>query len=116
VTIRRIVPDIRTRRLEESRDFYTDLFGLRVGMDLGWIVTLHAPENETAQLSLMQRDESAPVVPNVSIEVADVDATHAEVLRRGEQIVYPLTDEPWGVRRFFVQDPNGIVINVMGHA
>jgi hypothetical protein len=29
--------------------------------------------------------------------------------------VYPLTNEPWGVRRFFVTDPNGIVINVMSH-
>jgi len=29
--------------------------------------------------------------------------------------VYPLTDEPWGVRRFFVRDPNGVVLNVMSH-
>ncbi|MGA2287514.1 MAG: VOC family protein, partial [Bradyrhizobium sp.] len=34
---------------------------------------------------------------------------------RGYSIVYPLTDEPWGVRRFFVRDPNGAVINVVSH-
>ena len=38
---------------------------------------------------------------------------HARAIERGLEIVYPLTDEPWGVRRFFVKDPNGIVINVM---
>ena len=31
------------------------------------------------------------------------------------KVVYPLTDEPWGVRRFFVTDPNGVIINVMNH-
>ena len=34
-------------------------------------------------------------------------SSHAQALRRGDDIVYPLTDEPWGVRRFFVRDPNG---------
>ena len=113
--IRRIVPDIQTDRLEESRDFYENLIGLEVRMDLGWIVGLTSTSNETVQLQLMIRDETAPVVPNVSIEVADVDAVYAEAIRRDETIVHPLTDEPWGVRRFFVEDPNGIVLNVMQH-
>lgn len=30
-------------------------------------------------------------------------------------MVYPLTEEPWGVRRFFVAGPGGAVINVMAH-
>ena len=30
-------------------------------------------------------------------------------------MVYPLTDEPWGVRRFFVRAPGGHVINVAQH-
>jgi len=28
----------------------------------------------------------------------------------------PITNEPWGVRRFFVIDPNGTIINVMCHS
>jgi uncharacterized glyoxalase superfamily protein PhnB len=51
----------------------------------------------------------------ISVEVADVDAVHAEAVRRGLEIVYPLTDESWGVRRFFVIDPNRVVLNVMSH-
>lgn len=108
-----MVPDIQTDRLEESREFYSNLIGLETAMDLGWIVTLISPVNETSQLSLLSHDETAPVVPNISIEVDDVDSVYAEALRRGEKIIYPLTDEPWGLKRFFVEDPNGIVINVL---
>ena len=55
-------------------------------------------------------------MPNVTVEVDDVDALYAEAMRRGLAIVYPLTDEPWGVRRFFVRDPSGSVINCMTHS
>ena len=85
-------------------------------MDLGWIITFSAPGNPAAQLSLMGQDAAAPVHPDVSVEVDDVDAAHAAARRRGYEIVYPVTDEPWGVRRFFVRDPGGHVINVLSHA
>ncbi len=51
----------------------------------------------------------------MTIEVESVDEAHAKAVERGLDIVYPLTDEPWGVRRFFVADPNGVIINVMSH-
>ena len=47
---------------------------------------------------------------SLSIEVADVDAVHAQAVPSGVPMVYPLTVEPWGVRRFHVTDPNGVVI------
>ena len=40
---------------------------------------------------------------------------HAQAREQGLEIVYPLTDEPWGVRRFFVRAPGGHVINVVQH-
>ena len=69
----------------------------------------------TAQISLLTDDGSSSMLPQVSIEVGDVDAVHSRAVSRGLHIVYPLTNEPWGVRRFFVTDPNGTVINVMCH-
>jgi len=33
----------------------------------------------------------------------------------GLQIVHPLSDEEWGVRRFFFADPSGNVVNVLSH-
>jgi uncharacterized glyoxalase superfamily protein PhnB len=47
--------------------------------------------------------------------VDDVDAAHAAALRAGAAIVHPLTDEPWGVRRFFLRTPDGHVLNVLSH-
>jgi len=61
-------------------------------------------------------DASAPAQSSISIAVADVDAAYAEAQRRGYEIVHPLTHEPWGVRRFFVRDPHGVVVNVVAHA
>ena len=99
-----------------SGDFYGEVLGLEVVMDHGWIVTFAAPGNPAAQISLMSEDASAPVRPDVSIEVDDVDAAHAAARRLGHEIVHPLTDEPWGVRRFFVREPNGKVLNILSHA
>jgi uncharacterized glyoxalase superfamily protein PhnB len=63
----------------------------------------------------MADDAGAPVAPDVSIEVDDVDAAYAAAVARGDEIVHPMTDEPWGVRRFFVRDPSGKVINILTH-
>jgi catechol 2,3-dioxygenase-like lactoylglutathione lyase family enzyme len=115
MTIRRVVPNIASDELDACRDFYAGLLGFQVAMDLGWILTLVSPSNPTAQLSVVREDATAPVAPQITVEVADVDAVHGEAVRRGLAIVHPLTDEPWGVRRFFVKDPNGVVVNVAGH-
>lgn len=115
--IRRVVPDLHVdpERLEPSRDFYTRLLGLEIGMDLGWIVNFGSPSNETAQLQLMTEEATASVRPDVSVEVDEIEEVWRRAQDEGHEIVHPLTDEPWGVRRFFVRDPNGFVINVMTH-
>ena len=113
--VRRIVPDVRADDPAASRAFYVDLLGLEVAMDLGWVTTFVAPGNPTAQISVMQDDASAAVQPDISIEVDDVDAVHAAAEAAGYEIVHPLTNEPWGVRRFFVRDPNGKVLNILSH-
>ena len=115
MAVTRIVPDLESHSLAESTAFYVDVLGLHVVMDMGWIVTLAAPGNPKLQISLMSEDATAPVVPVASIEVDDVDAAYALAVERGAEIVHPLTDEPWGVRRFFVRDPDGHVVNVLEH-
>ena len=53
MTIRRVVPDISSKQMEESRKFYTGFLGFNVGMDMGWIVTFVSPDNPTAQITVM---------------------------------------------------------------
>ena len=112
--VRRVVPNVRTTTQSESADFY-GVLGFEEVMNLGWIMTLASPGNPTVQLSLMREDRTAPVVPDLSIEVEDVDAAYAAMRERGARIVHPLTDEEWGVRRFFVRDPAGRVVNILSH-
>ena len=116
MTVRRIVPDFATSDVAASRELYVDVLGLDVAMDLGWIVTYAAPGNRAVQLSVMAADDGGAVQPDVSIEVDDVDAVHAAAVARGYAIVRPLTDEPWGVRRFFLRDASGKVLNVVSHS
>ena len=115
MTIKRIVPDLRLKDANASHVFYTDVIGLELGMDLGWVMTFGSPDVDAAQITLMHGDATAPVNPEVTIEATDVERIYDACLDRGLPIVYPLTDEPWGVRRFFVRDPNGVVVNVMAH-
>src|SRR6266702_4339264 len=115
MSIRRIVPDIKSNRMDESRAFYVDFLGLKVGMDMGSIMTFVSPSNPIAQITVMRDNGASMVLPNMSVEVADIDEVHARAIDRRLEIVYPLTEEPWGVRRFFVVDPNGTVVNIMTH-
>ena len=115
MSIRRIKPNIRSDRFDESRELYKDVIGLEGGDGLDWILFFSAPGEPQLQLSVMKLDVTAGVHPDVTIEVDDVDAIHSKAVAAGAEIVHPLTDEPWDVRRFFVRDPNGAVINVMQH-
>lgn len=118
--VRRIAPNIATADLAASREFYTAVLGLEVAMDRelagAHMITCVSPSNVTAQVSLIQkaRGKSAEV-PTITVEVSDIDGTHARAEAAGLTIVYPLTTEPWGVRRFHVVDPSGVTINVMKH-
>jgi len=85
----------------------TGLLGFQVAMDRGWILTFGSPSNPTAQLSVVRQDASAPVIPQATVEVADVDAVHAQAVRRGVELVYPLTDEPWGCGASWSRTPTG---------
>jgi catechol 2,3-dioxygenase-like lactoylglutathione lyase family enzyme len=115
MSIKRVVPDIISQRMDESRKFYTEFLGFEVAMDMGWVLTFVSPTNPTAQITVVRKTEEATPQANTSIEVDDVDAVHAKAVALGLPIVYPMTDEPWGVRRFFIADPNGVIINVLSH-
>ena len=114
MTVRRVVPIFTVPELDRAREAYMRTLGLREVMNLGWIVTLADSENRN-QLSLLTKDATAAVNPAVSIEVDDVDAAYRAAVDAGMEIVHPLSDEEWGVRRFFFADPSGNVVNVLSH-
>jgi uncharacterized glyoxalase superfamily protein PhnB len=113
VTISRAVPNIRSDRPAETRDFFVELLGFEVAMDIDWVVTVASPTAPSAQVSIMGNDDMS--APGISVEVADVDAVHAKAVEQGAEIVYPIRDEEWGVRRFMLREPSGTVVNVLSH-
>lgn len=115
MAVKRIVANIAAEHTEEARRFYRDLFGLDILMDLGWITIFGADQQMSVQLSVMTEGGSGTPVPAISIEVDDVDAVHADLVRSGLTAEYGPVDEPWGVRRFFVRDPLGTLVNVLMH-
>jgi len=114
MSIRRVVPNVKARRGADNRAFYVDVLGLRVVMEMDFIVTFASPSNPMAQVSVVNADPARPH-PDLTIEVADVDAAYTRARERGGSRSSPLTDEPWGVRRFYAREPNGAVVNVMTH-
>ncbi len=116
MTVKRIVVDIATGDVPGVRKFYDDLFNMAPVMDQGWIVTLASGETANVQLSIASEGGSGTQVPDMSIEVHDVDAVYALAKTLNVPIVYDLTDEPWGVRRFYARDPAGKVLNILAHA
>ena len=113
VTVSRAVPNIRSDRPAETREFFVDLLGFEVAMDLGWVVTVASPTNRSAQVTIISNEDMA--APGISVEVGDVDAVHAAAVERGLEIAYSLRDEAWGVRRFMLREPSGTLVNVVSH-
>ncbi|GEC53974.1 glyoxalase [Bradyrhizobium elkanii] len=111
----RIVANVAASDTAAARSFYRDLLGLEPLMDFGWVATYGSSETMQAQISFASEGGSGTPVPDLSIEVDDLD----EALRRMKAariaIEYGPADEPWGVRRFFVRDPFGKLINILEH-
>lgn len=113
---KRIVMNLYAPDVALAASFYRDLFGLEVLMDHGWLVTLGNAERMTVQLSVASEGGSGTLVPDLSIEVDDLEAMLARVRDAGLPIEYGPVDEPWGVRRFYLRDPFGRLVNVLVHA
>jgi catechol 2,3-dioxygenase-like lactoylglutathione lyase family enzyme len=119
MSIRRAMPVVITEEPAASRAFYEGVLGFRVVMEEDGLLMFASPSVPTTQLIVAWDSPTAldPAVRDVhlSVEVADVDAAHADAVAQGLEVVRPLQDEPWGIRRFFVREPSGRVVNVSSH-
>ena len=113
--VKRIVSNVATSDLDKASAFYEKVLGLEVLMDLGWIRTYGSSAQMTIQVSVMSEGGSGTPVPDMSIEVDDVEEALTRVRKAGIAVEYGPASEPWGVRRFFVRDPFGKLINILQH-
>ncbi len=116
MAVQRIVLNIAAERLAEAEAFYGDLLGMEIVMDHGWIMTFASDGAARPQISVASEGGSGTPVPDISIEVDDVDEAYRRAKAGAFEIPYDLTDEPWGVRRFYVRDPFGKLVNILSHS
>lgn len=113
--VKRIVTNINTNDLSAAKYFYQDVLGLHLLMDHEWIVTYGSDHEMKVQVSFASQGGSDTPTPDLSIEVDDVDFAYEKMKDAGFQIEYGIVNESWGVRRFYVRDPFGKLVNILAH-
>lgn len=113
--VKRIVSNIYAEDLAGTKGFYQDILGLDLLMDHGWIRTYGSEAMMSVQVSFAVEGGSNTKVPDLSIEVDDVDAAYESMVKAGFSIEYGPVNEAWGVRRFYVRDPFGKLVNILTH-
>jgi catechol 2,3-dioxygenase-like lactoylglutathione lyase family enzyme len=103
-----------------SAAWFVEHFGFRVGIDIGWYVNTQHADHPNVSLDFVQRDhESWPEVTRgrtvggslVAFLVEDVDAEYERLTDLDTHL--PLVTEPWGQRRFQLDGPDGLLVEVL---
>lgn len=113
--VKRIMSNTATSDLNKAADFYGGILGLELLMDHGWFQTYGLDAKMTVQVSFGTEGGSGTPVPDLSIEVDNIEAAIARFKEANVAIEYGPVSEPWGVRRFYVRDPFGKLINILQH-
>jgi len=111
-------PIIVTPRMGECRDFWVAHLGAEVAFENHWFCYL---VGDGLSIAFMPPEHpSAPPGPepysagiSMELEVEDAEAALAELRATGREPDYPLTDEPFGQRRFSLRDPSGLWVNIV---
>src|SRR6185437_489371 len=113
--VTRIVANLFTQDPAKAEAFYRDIRGLDLAMDHRWIRTYTSAATMPVQVSFASQRGSDTPVHDLSIEVDALAQALHRMQAAGIPIEYGPTSEPWGVRRFYVRDPLGRLINILQH-
>ena len=115
MSVVRVVANVASSDVEAAKRFYGDIVGMDIVMDLGWIATFSGKGQAAPQISIASEGGSGTPVPDLSVEVDNLDEVYGRLQAAGIPIEYGPADEPWGVRRFYVRDPFGRLVNLLSH-
>ena len=116
MVVKRIVSNFAVDDTAKAIDFYDGILGLDTIMDHGWIRTFAAADQTmTTQVNFATEGGSGTPVPEMSIEVDNLDEVLGKMKDAAIAIEYGPAEEPWGVRRFYVRDPFGKLVNILEH-
>ncbi len=113
--VKRIIANLPAPQPSAVDGFYRGILGLDPVMDHGWIRTYAGSATMAVQISFASQGGSGTPLPDLSIEVDDLDEALRRVRKAGIPLEYGPVSEPWGVRRFYVRDPLGRLVNILQH-
>lgn len=115
-----LFPDICTKNISTSKDFYIGLFDLEVLFDIDWYVQLKSPQDDNLQIAFVDLNHDS--VPKgyqkvsqgvvITIETDNVDELYKKAQTLKLPMVMELYNEEWGQRHFMLEDPNGLLVDV----
>ena len=118
-TINRMMTNICSDKLAESRDFYTKLFDFNVDYDSDWFVHLISKDK---QLELGIINGTSEIVPNgfqnnpqgfyVTFVVENADDVFEIAKSEGLEVLSEPSDTFYGQKRLLLKDPNGTLVDV----
>lgn len=116
----KILTNICSDNLQESKNFYVDLLGFTVKYDSDWYIQLCLPDNSEIEYGIILRNhdlvpaeyQNLPTGMYVTFVVDDVDASYKKALSMGLVILQVPHNEFYGQRRFLLKDPSGCLIDI----
>jgi uncharacterized glyoxalase superfamily protein PhnB len=104
--------------------FYRQWFGFDVAFESTWFTVLTTPGEAPRTIAFLTEDwPEKPKPPRLlpfsgagsylTLEVKDVAVLYEAATKAKLAISYPLTDEPWGQRRFGIVDPAGVFLDIV---
>jgi PhnB protein len=114
----KIVPMLSLRDASRASSFYQSAFGARelsrVASPEGRIVAMLAIGeaqfgivDEAPQVGNLSPETLGGTSVRISLEVADPDEVARRAIDAGAELIFPVADQPYGMRQGRVQDPFG---------
>ncbi|SMQ85667.1 Uncharacterized conserved protein PhnB, glyoxalase superfamily [Devosia lucknowensis] len=114
-------PLFQVRDVAATAQYYKDMFGFTAVFESDWYVHLRGEAEGLFEMAVMDfnhdsipeigRKPSSGVILSFYVEDAAAEARRLEAA--GAKIAQPLRDEVFGQRHVIVEDPNGILIDVI---
>lgn len=103
---------IGVRDLERSVAFYRDTLGLEVSeIPAASMASVQVGANLSLDLDLsLQPSDEAPKPVIIGLLVESADETYARLKAKGAPVQGEPQDQYWGVRNFYLRDPDGYTI------
>ena len=118
-TINRMLTNICSDNIEETKKFYTTLFDFDVAFDSDWFIQL-VSKDKNFELGIIER--SNDLVPEefqnkpqgfyLTFVVDSADDIFAEAKKEKYEVVAEPADTAYGQRRLLLKDPSGALVDV----